>query len=48
MSNFAQVKSNDFVLDPFVGTGSMLIPPSYFGYEFNKVIKFTSMLLYIY
>lgn len=31
MSNQAQVKNGDVVLDPFVGTGSLLIPASMFG-----------------
>lgn len=31
MGNQGQVKSGDIVLDPFVGTGSLLIPPSHFG-----------------
>ena len=30
MSNFAQIKEGQLVIDPFVGTGSLLIPPSYF------------------
>ena len=28
MTNFAQVKEGQMVIDPFVGTGSLLIPPS--------------------
>ena len=28
MTNFAQVKKNQLIIDPFVGTGSLLIPPS--------------------
>lgn len=31
MSNLAQVSEGDIVYDPFAGTGSLLIPPSYFG-----------------
>ncbi|XP_056901187.1 tRNA (guanine(10)-N2)-methyltransferase homolog isoform X1 [Takifugu flavidus] len=31
MSNHAKVKKNDFVFDPFVGTGSLLIACSQFG-----------------
>ena len=31
MANQAQVKKGDIVLDPFVGSGSLLIPPSMFG-----------------
>lgn len=31
MCNLGQVQKNTMVLDPFVGTGSLLIPPSYFG-----------------
>ena len=31
MANQAQVKSGDIVLDPFVGTGSLLITASMFG-----------------
>lgn len=31
MANFAQVQPGDLVLDPFVGTGSLLIPASHFG-----------------
>ncbi|XP_014214410.1 tRNA (guanine(10)-N2)-methyltransferase homolog [Copidosoma floridanum] len=31
MANQAQVKSGDIVLDPFVGSGSLLIPASMFG-----------------
>jgi len=31
MANQAMVKENDFVLDPFLGTGSLLIAPSHFG-----------------
>ena len=30
MANFAQIKEGQVVIDPFVGTGSLLIPPSYF------------------
>ena len=30
MANFAQIKEGQIVIDPFVGTGSLLIPPSYF------------------
>lgn len=31
MANQAQAKSGDLVLDPFVGTGSLLISASMFG-----------------
>ncbi len=31
MSNFAQVKKYQNIIDPFVGTGSLLIPPTVFG-----------------
>ena len=31
MANFAQIKENNFIIDPFVGTGSLLIPPTIFG-----------------
>lgn len=31
MANQGQVKEKDFVLDPFLGTGSLLVPPSHFG-----------------
>jgi tRNA G10 N-methylase Trm11 len=27
-----QVKKNDLTLDPFAGTGSLLLPPAFFGY----------------
>jgi tRNA (guanine10-N2)-methyltransferase len=27
----ARIQNHDYVLDPFVGTGSLLIPPSHFG-----------------
>ena len=30
MANFAQIKEGQMVIDPFVGTGSLLIPPSYY------------------
>ena len=30
MANFAQIKEGQIVIDPFVGTGSLLIPPSHF------------------
>ena len=30
MANFAQIKEGQIIIDPFVGTGSLLIPPSYF------------------
>lgn len=30
MANFAQVRKNDFVIDPFFGTGSLMIPVSFF------------------
>ena len=30
MANFAQIKEDQVVIDPFVGTGSLLIPPSYY------------------
>ena len=30
MANFAQIKEDQMVIDPFVGTGSLLIPPSYY------------------
>jgi len=30
MCNLAQIKQNDIVLDPFVGTGSLLIGPAHF------------------
>lgn len=33
-ANYAQVKKHDLVLDPFTGTGSLLIPSSYFGYVY--------------
>ena len=31
MTNFAQVKENQIVIDPCVGTGSLLIPPSIYN-----------------
>ncbi len=31
MANLGRVNSGDVVLDPFTGTGSLIIPPSYFG-----------------
>jgi tRNA G10 N-methylase Trm11 len=31
MSNLAKVDKDHYVYDPFVGTGSLLIPPSFFG-----------------
>lgn len=31
MGNLAGIKEGDNVLDPFVGTGSLLLAPSYFG-----------------
>ncbi|KAE8744251.1 hypothetical protein FOCC_FOCC009171 [Frankliniella occidentalis] len=31
MANQAKVKSGDLVMDPFVGTGSLLVPAAYFG-----------------
>ena len=31
MSNLAQIKQYQNIIDPFVGTGSLLIPPSVFG-----------------
>ena len=30
MANFAQIKEGQMVIDPFVGTGSLLIPPSHY------------------
>ena len=30
MTNFAQIKEGQIVIDPFVGTGSLLIPPSHY------------------
>ena len=30
MANFAQIKEGQIVIDPFVGTGSLLIPPSHY------------------
>ena len=30
MANFAQIKQGQLIIDPFVGTGSLLIPPSYY------------------
>ena len=30
MANFAQIKEGQFVIDPFVGTGSLLVPPSHY------------------
>lgn len=41
MANQAQVKDGDFILDPFVGTGSLLIPASMFGaYTFGTDIDY--------
>ena len=31
MANLAAVKKGDLVYDPFIGTGSLLLPPSYYG-----------------
>ena len=31
MANFAQIKEGQMVIDPFVGTGSLLIPPSIYN-----------------
>ncbi|XP_067118788.1 tRNA (guanine(10)-N2)-methyltransferase homolog [Centruroides vittatus] len=31
MANMAKIKKNDFVLDPFVGSGSVFVPAAYFG-----------------
>lgn len=31
MCNLAKIEKNQFIIDPFVGTGGMLIPASYFG-----------------
>ena len=31
MTNFAQIKEGQMVIDPFVGTGSLLIPPSIYN-----------------
>ncbi|GFO28406.1 tRNA (guanine(10)-n2)-methyltransferase homolog [Plakobranchus ocellatus] len=31
MANLAQVKDNDFVLDPFVGSGSLLVASAHYG-----------------
>ncbi|CAG5133308.1 unnamed protein product [Candidula unifasciata] len=31
MANLAQVKENDFVIDPFVGSGSLLVSSAHFG-----------------
>ena len=30
MTNFAQIKEGQMVIDPFVGTGSLLVPPSHY------------------
>jgi tRNA (guanine10-N2)-methyltransferase len=41
MANQAQIKNGDIVLDPFVGTGSLLISASMFGgYTFGTDINF--------
>jgi len=32
MANIAQIKRGDFVWDPFVGTGGLLIPVSHFKF----------------
>ncbi|XP_015606276.1 tRNA (guanine(10)-N2)-methyltransferase homolog isoform X2 [Cephus cinctus] len=41
MANQAQVKRGDIVLDPFVGTGSLLVAASHFGgYTFGTDIDF--------
>lgn len=41
MANHAQVKDNDLVLDPFVGSGSLLIAAAQFGgYVFGTDIDF--------
>jgi len=32
-ANQALIKENDFVLDPFLGTGSLLIPASHFKFS---------------
>ena len=31
MCHQANIDENSFVIDPFVGTGSLLIPPSHYG-----------------
>ena len=31
MANLAQIKQNDVIIDPFAGTGSLLIPPTHYG-----------------
>lgn len=31
MANLGRINSGDIVYDPFTGTGSLIIPPSYFG-----------------
>lgn len=41
MANQAQVKSGDLVLDPFVGTGSLLVAAAQFGgYVFGSDIDY--------
>lgn len=41
MANQAQVKSGDLVLDPFVGTGSLLVAAAQFGgYVFGTDIDY--------
>lgn len=40
MANQAQVKSGDLVLDPFVGTGSLLVAAAKFGGLFAYLHQF--------
>ena len=40
MANQAQVKLGDMVLDPFVGSGSLLVAAAHFGGEFCPVLMF--------
>lgn len=41
MANQAQVKSGDIILDPFVGTGSLLVAAAQFGgYVFGTDIDY--------
>lgn len=39
MSNQAMVKRGDLVVDPFVGTGSLLVAAAKFGGTFNFFIR---------
>lgn len=44
MANQAMVSNGDLVLDPFVGSGSLLVPAAKFGGEFKFVITIRGMM----